>query len=194
MRPISVYFQLFGSLILLRIYRFSRISLALSLARLFPPGHVARRLSLCIGGLCFFFFIIIIALTVGLCQGGGRPWYRIDPHYCKKGPKRIPVSGIVGVFGEPLILPLKLLLLTCVIINASGYPCGHVTLLGASFCAAAHQAACKPTPPDLGSVLRQHPHPPLRRYLRRVLVLPHQDRTWHPRAQISGGSYRGKSD
>lgn len=90
----------FDADIILIIHRFSRISLALSLARIFPRGHVARRLSLCISGLCFLFFSITIALTIGLCQGGGRPWYRIDPHYCKKGPKRIPVNGIVAVLGE----------------------------------------------------------------------------------------------
>ncbi|KAH9480746.1 hypothetical protein JR316_0007346 [Psilocybe cubensis] len=93
---------MFGFVVNAIVLWFSRISLALSLARIFPRGHIARRFSLCIAVLCFVFFGTTVGLTIGLCQSSGRPWYRIDPHNCKKGPKGIPINGLVGVLADIL--------------------------------------------------------------------------------------------
>lgn len=77
--------------------RFARISMALSLARIFPPGHLARKLSIFLSGGFVSLFFVVTGLVIGLCQGRGLPWHTIDPNNCKTGSLHIPIPGLVGI-------------------------------------------------------------------------------------------------
>ncbi|KAF8963012.1 hypothetical protein BDZ97DRAFT_1065676 [Flammula alnicola] len=79
---------------------FSRISLALSLARIFSTQHLARRISLSLAGVFFSMYCLIICLTTALCQGQGHPWYRINEADCFKGPQHIAIAGVISVTAD----------------------------------------------------------------------------------------------
>lgn len=88
--------------------RFARISLALSLARFFPSGHLARMLSFILSGLYISFFLTVSGLVIGLCQGENLPWYNIDPNNCKGGSPHFPLPGLIGMLCESFAMLLIL--------------------------------------------------------------------------------------
>ncbi|KAF8149030.1 hypothetical protein B0H34DRAFT_734551 [Crassisporium funariophilum] len=75
----------------------SRIILALSLARLFPPRHFARRGAFALAA--FFFISYVITEVVGTvtCLGPGIRWYNIQVHSCKRTAQGYPIGGVVAV-------------------------------------------------------------------------------------------------
>ncbi|KDR83025.1 hypothetical protein GALMADRAFT_238781 [Galerina marginata CBS 339.88] len=114
--------------------RFSRISLTLSLARIFPPGHLARRISLSLTGLYFLFYCLSVSLTTVLCQGGGLPWDQIDPDNCLKGPDQIPGAGIVN-FTTDLIADILLFVAPSFMLRKIKMPKNQRRLIVAAFSA-----------------------------------------------------------
>ncbi|KAF8149026.1 hypothetical protein B0H34DRAFT_193422 [Crassisporium funariophilum] len=75
----------------------SRIILALSLARLFPPWHSARRVAFAVAILFFCLYLIVSVLFTVTCLSPGIPWYLSNPRYCKVVLGRVPISGLVAI-------------------------------------------------------------------------------------------------
>ncbi|CAA7260466.1 unnamed protein product [Cyclocybe aegerita] len=70
-----------ASFLFLSVVWFSRMSLSLSVARIFPQRHKARRggFILAVTFLLYAGSIILVTLT---CRGGGRTWYRMESKHC----------------------------------------------------------------------------------------------------------------
>lgn len=75
----------------------TRVSLALSIARIFPNGHRARRISAALTIIFILNLIITVTVLNVTCQGGGVPWWKVTAKYCGKGPKKVFVGGVVSI-------------------------------------------------------------------------------------------------
>ncbi|KIJ91679.1 hypothetical protein K443DRAFT_14202 [Laccaria amethystina LaAM-08-1] len=80
----------------------TRVSLALSIARIFPKGHRARRISAALAIIFILNLIITVTVLNMTCQGGGVSWWKVTGKYCGKGPKRVFVGGVVSIILEIL--------------------------------------------------------------------------------------------
>ncbi|KAF9562965.1 hypothetical protein CPC08DRAFT_662395 [Agrocybe pediades] len=58
----------------------SRISLSLSLARIFGPSHRYRKLSLVLTGVCFSFYLASLLASTFICRGS--PWWKQELEKC----------------------------------------------------------------------------------------------------------------
>ncbi|KAF8157967.1 hypothetical protein B0H34DRAFT_797398 [Crassisporium funariophilum] len=113
---------------------FSRISLSLSLARIFPPGHRARLLSFFLSALFLVFYLLTVILTTALCQGGGLPWYNINGRNCLTDSKGVAYSGIVSITADFLADSL-LVLCPCMMLWRIRLPTNQRRLVLALFSA-----------------------------------------------------------
>ncbi|EDR01473.1 uncharacterized protein LACBIDRAFT_295579 [Laccaria bicolor S238N-H82] len=75
----------------------TRVSLALSIARIFPNGHRARRISAALTIIFILNLITTVTVLNVTCQGGGVPWWKVTAKYCGKGPKKVFVGGVVSI-------------------------------------------------------------------------------------------------
>ncbi|KDR75565.1 hypothetical protein GALMADRAFT_279586 [Galerina marginata CBS 339.88] len=85
----------FSAFILFVIVWVSRISLAFSIARIFPPNHVCRRFAFGLVFLFSFLCVAGVALTFGICYKPSTIWFDNSVKECAA--KRKP-GGLVGVY------------------------------------------------------------------------------------------------
>ncbi|KAF8161607.1 hypothetical protein B0H34DRAFT_652361 [Crassisporium funariophilum] len=74
----------------------SRISLALSLARIFPPWHVSRYFALALASLFVVLYAICLLLTLLACDG-----FRVNPNNCVK---TLGGHNVADLLGDTLLI------------------------------------------------------------------------------------------
>lgn len=79
----------------LALHRLSRISLTLSVARIFLPGHRYRIYAFVFISILFLMYLTSILITTFSCPGS--PWWNLDYTTCVSASKKADTSIIVGV-------------------------------------------------------------------------------------------------
>ena len=68
------------------IYRLSRLSIALSLTRVFPVFHIARRTAFFLAVICALSYLCCVFILTFECPSVNAPWYQtVAPHCHKTG-------------------------------------------------------------------------------------------------------------
>ncbi|CAA7267527.1 unnamed protein product [Cyclocybe aegerita] len=79
----------------------TRIVLALSLSRLFPPNSRPRRIMFGLVALFLVLYAIILAFTFTTCTPVNRPWYKASSSDCSQLPSGpVPVFVALGIAGD----------------------------------------------------------------------------------------------
>ncbi|KDR74213.1 hypothetical protein GALMADRAFT_99217 [Galerina marginata CBS 339.88] len=74
---------------------FSRISLALSVARIFLPGHRYRIWTFIFAAILFLLYLASLLITTFACSGS--PWWNLDFSHCVTTASGADIGSIVGV-------------------------------------------------------------------------------------------------
>ncbi|PPQ83595.1 hypothetical protein CVT25_006345 [Psilocybe cyanescens] len=90
-----VYSKWFDAFVYFTVIWLSRISLTLSVARIFLPGHRYRIYAFVFISILFLMYLTSILITTFSCPGS--PWWNLDYTTCVSASKKADTSIIVGV-------------------------------------------------------------------------------------------------
>ena len=101
------------------LYRPSRISIALSFARVFPAFHIARRSAFFLAVICFLSYLCCIFILTFECPSEDAPWYETVAPHCHKTGTTLLVRDVGTACELVFLYYISVFVLTTGIISGS---------------------------------------------------------------------------